>query len=342
VKNVFLIFLLCTAVFSSHVQAQTIVDSKFILNEISHIELGDETFDLNATLSLKWKADKKQVADGADGESPSVKKLVGKELVETLDDLWYPQVAIGNRVSQRESEDHMLLISNDGTYELIERFRVSIKLHPQIRTYPFGDLDLYLSLHAAHEETDQLLLNPINFELRHGNADEIVRGNWRFSGQRVIGDLVYSLTNDKTDLFSMNEFHFILHHDFSDGFFKIIFPIFLIIMISLLLNNYSSLAFPANAGWRIGGQLTLVLTVLALKFSLVSELPKTHYLNFSDAIFIVVLTITILNLVVGILINNLYQKHGEVIARPVEKKLETIVVLLAVTLISLAFYLTFL
>jgi hypothetical protein len=139
----------------------------------------------------------------------------------------------------------------------------------------------------------------------------------------------------------MNEFHFIMHHDFSDGFFKIILPVFLIILLSLLLNNFSSLAFAANADWRIGGQLTLLLTVLALKFSLESELPQTHYLNFSDAMFIVVLVVTIFNLVVGILINNLYQKQGDVIARPIEKILETVVPLFAVALISLAFYLTF-
>jgi hypothetical protein len=341
VKNILRILISCAVLISGlfpQVLAQTVVDSELTLNEISHIQLGDETFDLNATLLLEWKTEASQ---DSDSESKVVERLTGKELVETLNNLWYPQVAIGNRASKRESEDYILIIRDDGTHQLIERFNVTISLHPEIATYPFGNLDLFVSLHAAHKEIDQLILNPTKFELRDGSASEIIRGNWSFSGERTIGNLFYSLTNDDTELFSMNEFHFIMHHDFSDGFFKIILPVFLIILLSLLLNNFSSLAFAANADWRIGGQLTLLLTVLALKFSLESELPQTHYLNFSDAMFIVVLVVTIFNLVVGILINNLYQKQGDVIARPIEKILETVVPLFAVALISLAFYLTF-
>ena len=46
--------------------------------------------------------------------------------------------------------------------------------------------------------------------------------------------------------------------------------------------------FDGSADWRIGGQMTLFLIVPALKFALSSELPVTHYLNFTDLIVVLV------------------------------------------------------
>ena len=52
--------------------------------------------------------------------------------------------------------------------------------------------------------------------------------------------------------------------------------------------------------WRVGGQLTLFLIVPALKFSLAGELPTTHYLNFTDALFIWATLVVTFNMIVGI------------------------------------------
>ena len=103
------------------------------------------------------------------------------------------------------------------------------------------------------------------------------------------------------------------------------------------MNNFASLSYGANADWRIGGQLTLLLTMIALKFSLDSELPKTHYLNLSDALFIAAFIITALNLINGVLINNLFQKKDALMARNVEATLEYILPLIALTLVIYAF-----
>ena len=53
--------------------------------------------------------------------------------------------------------------------------------------------------------------------------------------------------------------------------------------------------------WRIGAQLTLFLTIPALKFSLAGQLPTTHYLNFTDALFIWATFVVTFNLIMGII-----------------------------------------
>ena len=52
---------------------------------------------------------------------------------------------------------------------------------------------------------------------------------------------------------------------------------------------------------RVGGQLTLFLTIPALKFALAGDLPLTHYLNLTDALFISSTLIVTFNMLTGII-----------------------------------------
>ena len=62
-----------------------------------------------------------------------------------------------------------------------------------------------------------------------------------------------------------------------------------------------------NGNWRVGGQLTLLLTLFALKFSLGDDIPATHYLTMVDALFIAVSVMVVFALVCGIYVIYLFQ-----------------------------------
>ena len=87
------------------------------------------------------------------------------------------------------------------------------------------------------------------------------------------------------------------------------FLVVILTVISLLINH----VFPWDQrdvyNWRIGAQLTLFLTIPALKFSLAGELPTTHYLNFTDALFIWATVVVTFNLIIGII--SLYRIPSE-------------------------------
>mgnify|MGYP007000114096 len=66
-------------------------------------------------------------------------------------------------------------------------------------------------------------------------------------------------------------------------------PLSSIIILSLLVNHLVSATSLANTknrelsedyGINVGVQITLFLVIPALKFSLASDMPSTHYLNF--------------------------------------------------------------
>ena len=51
----------------------------------------------------------------------------------------------------------------------------------------------------------------------------------------------------------------------------------------------------------LGGQLTLFLTIPALKFALESDMPATHYLNLADGLFILATLVVTVNLALTVL-----------------------------------------
>ena len=113
--------------------------------------------------------------------------------------------------------------------------------------------------------------------------------------------------------------HVNVEHGFIDSVQKILFPIFAIVFLSLLLNHFYPSGNYDIFNWRIGGQLTLFLTVPALKFSLGGSLPSTHYLNFTDGLFIWATFVVTFNLMIGIISHYKIAEEGGNTNRGLEK-----------------------
>ena len=74
-----------------------------------------------------------------------------------------------------------------------------------------------------------------------------------------------------------------------------------------------------NGSWRVGGQLTLLLTLFALKFSLGDYIPATHYLTLIDALFIAIGLLVVFTLTWGIYIIHLFQSDRIELAGKLER-----------------------
>ena len=64
--------------------------------------------------------------------------------------------------------------------------------------------------------------------------------------------------------------------------------------------------FDQNIAVRVKGQLTLLLTVFALKFSLGDQIPHTHYLTLMDLIFLIAIGVIVVNLFSSMIISEMY------------------------------------
>ena len=113
--------------------------------------------------------------------------------------------------------------------------------------------------------------------------------------------------------------HVHVNHGFLDALQKILFPIFSIVFLSLLMNHFYPSGNYDIYNWRIGGQLTLFLTIPALKFSLAGELPTTHYLNFTDALFIWATVVVTYNMMIGIISHYKMANEGANTGRSIER-----------------------
>lgn len=137
--------------------------------------------------------------------------------------------------------------------------------------------------------------------------------------------------------FSHNEYHFKVYHDYTDALQKILIPIFIIIRISLFINYFCRMKFSDNSDFNINGQLVPLLTIVALRFSLVDDLPKTHYLNLTDLLFLSAYAVCTANLLGNIIFQYIYQNKKQYDANKIETSFFQLSIILAVILITSSF-----
>ena len=100
--------------------------------------------------------------------------------------------------------------------------------------------------------------------------------------------------------------------------------------------------FEANILMRVSGQLTLLLTIFALKFTLGDQVPHTHYLNLIDLLFIIGTGIVLLNFFVSVVLGDLYQRReNQQSLIAIETLIDRSIPVLTVVLIGAAVYAVF-
>ena len=98
--------------------------------------------------------------------------------------------------------------------------------------------------------------------------------------------------------------------------------------------------FSDNADFNINGQLVLLLTLVALRFSLGDELPKTHYLNLTDLLFLSSYVVCSFNLLGSIVLQSYYQRKLSNNTEIVEQRFVLVSILFALLLIMFSFLVT--
>ena len=282
---------------SKHVKVFTVID------HIYDINISRSTFKIEAEILLTWinTDDHFKLKSNFDEHTYS-----NQEIRDILKNIWHPKFIVQSEIHRRETLFSTLHINPNGSLELFEKFETTLPFNTQIRQYPFGELNLNLDIVAFTHDVKEMKFDPVYFEIGHQNQDEqVLIGDWTLVDSYLEKKLVDRLST-KSQKYSKNSFHFIIKHDFKDMFQRIFIPLGGVIVISLFLTLFSSLRFEQNKMMRVGGQLTLLLTTFALKFSLGDSIPHTHYLNLIDFVFLIATGVIVLNLFSSIFISELY------------------------------------
>ena len=307
-----------------------------IVDEVSDISIAGGRARAVAELLLSWRDEAMDVS--------KARTLKGDAIDTFLAESFDPGVFVANSEAPREVITRSLTLFPDGRVELYEKFSVTLTFETAIPSYPFGDLDLHIELQSANHALPELTFVPRHFEFGHDDlAHTVVKGNWYLNGSSSEVIKVKSLSHGGKSRFAVAMFHINVAHDFLDVAQKILVPLLSILLLSLFINKYSVIYETESGGdngsWRVGGQLTLLLTLFALKFSLGDDIPATHYLTMIDALFVAVGIMVVFALMWGIYTIYLFQSGRVELGYKFEHKSNVVFVFVA--LVFLAWILSF-
>ena len=280
----------------SDINTEHLVHTKILYDEIYDIDISEGHYRASIEVLLAWEDPKTEDFLAKFGDEI----IHGEKLDEYLHEIWYPEFFVSNAETPR-TVHYKTLDVLDGKFELFERFDAELSIDAEMPKYPFGNLDLFLDIASFSGNRQKMVFYPESIEIGHHDAHhKVLKGNWEVEKTILEEEGRTSLNHGGHEKFSYLIAHVNVKHKFLDALQKILFPIFSVVFLSLLINH----VFTWNIdmyNWRIGAQLTLFLTIPALKFSLAGELPTTHYLNFTDALFIWATFVVTFNLIIGII-----------------------------------------
>ncbi len=280
----------------SDINTEHLVYTKILYDEIYDIDISEGHYRASVEVLFAWEDPKTEDFLAKFGDEI----IHGEKLDEYLHEIWYPEFFVSNAETPR-TVHYKTLDVLDGKFELFERFDAELSIDAEMPKYPFGNLDLFLDIASFSGNKQKMVFYPESIEIGHHDAHhKVLKGNWEVEKTILEEEGRTSLNHGGHEKFSYLIAHVNVTHGFIDALQKILFPIFSVVFLSLLINH----VFTWNIdmyNWRIGAQLTLFLTIPALKFSLAGELPTTHYLNFTDALFIWATFVVTFNLIIGII-----------------------------------------
>ena len=299
----------------SDINTDHLVFTKILYDEIYDIDISEGHYRASVEVLLAWEDKKTAEFLAKFGDDI----IHGEELDEYLLEIWYPEFFVSNAETPR-TVHYKTLDVLDGKFELFERFDAELSIDAEMPKYPFGNLDLFLDIASFSGNKQKMVFYPESIEIGHHDAHhKVVKGNWEVEKTILEEEGRTSLNHGGHEKFSYVIAHVNVNHGFLDALQKIIIPIFSIVFLSLLMNHFYPSGNYDIYNWRIGGQLTLFLTIPALKFSLAGELPTTHYLNFTDALFIWATVVVTYNMMIGIISHYKMANEGANTGRSVER-----------------------
>jgi hypothetical protein len=290
-----------------------------IMDRIYDISISDRSYKAEAEVLLKWRPS----ADDQNTISALKERhYSGQHAQDILDKIWHPEFLIKSELSRREVLFKTVTINSDGSIELFEKLHAYLPINSEMTSYPFGTLELSLDIVAYKDDFTTMVFDPIDFSIGHGHdSNNVIVGNWSKLEKKMNLTLDNRLSS-QDDKYSKIQYQIILKHDFLDSMQKIFIPILGVLFISLMLNLFSSMRFKENIDMRVMGQISLLLTTFALKFTLTDEIPSTHYLTLIDYLFIITTIIVIFNLLISVIISEYYLTEVSVRIRKIEKTID--------------------
>jgi hypothetical protein len=231
-----------------------------IVVDIRNIDDVAQEFDATLIIYLSWR-DPRLASDG------------GETRTFPLNEIWSPRYQVSNEVLAHKRYPEQLQVAPDGKVVYIQRLSGSFSARLDLREFPFDAQQLDFRLTFPDFEPQRLELVPdSDFS---GILRQMSIAGWSVGAWHLQSDPINVLRNITRSSALMS---FKARRSTGYYLWKIIMPLVLIVFMSWTVFWIS----PENAGPPIGLATTSMLTLIAYRFILGSQLPRVSYLTLLD------------------------------------------------------------
>ena len=241
--------------------------------DINSIDSAQQTFTADIAVVLRWK-------------DPRLSHTGSGVVHYALDQVWNPRVVIVNEtnsVNRRlpESVD----VDADGTVLYRQRYVGAFAQPFRLNSFPFDKQSFRVQLVAVRYQTDEVKFVPDQRWIRDGLKEAggisptITLPDWTIE-KWELKSLVYALAPGMQ--YSSYAFEFTASRNVQHYILKVILPLVLIVMMSWSVFWID----PTTSSSQISVAVTSMLTLIAYRFAVDTQLPRLPYMTRLDALFL--------------------------------------------------------
>jgi len=242
--------------------------------DISKIDSAEQSFTAEVAVVLRWK-------------DPRLAHTGNGVVRYPLEQIWHPRVGIVNETNSvsRKMPDSVE-VEPDGTVTYRQRYAGAFTQPLRLRSFPFDRQTFHVQLVAVRYRPNEVTFVPDEDWIRNGLqraggiAPSITLPDWTVEKWET-KPLTYALSPGFE--YSGYTFEFTASRNVQNYILKVIFPLVLIVMMSWA----GFWIDPVNANSQISVAVTSMLTLIAYRFTVDTQLPRLPYMTRLDVLFLV-------------------------------------------------------
>lgn len=275
------------------------------LIDIDSIDSSAQSFVANAFLSLMWK-------------DPRLANADGQKKTYSINEVWNPAVQIANEIGiVRRTLPEVVSVEPDGTATYRQRFVGPFSQPLDLNDFPFDQHRFRIHVVSPTSSPTEIAFerNPewiaSGLPKAAGIAEDISLPDWRILDYDTAATPYAVGPQIQASGFA---FDFIAKRDQWHYIWKVILPLLLIVIMSWSVFWID----PANAGTQIAVATTSMLTLIAYRFAIDTQVPKVPYMTRLDQFIVVGTVLVFCSLIQVVITARLDQLGRKALAKRVD------------------------
>jgi hypothetical protein len=242
--------------------------------DINKIDSAEQTFTAEVALVLRWK-------------DPRLTHTGSGVVRYPLEQIWHARAGIANETnSVRQRFPESAEVEPDGTVLYRQLYTGAFTQSLRLQSFPFDRQTFHVQLVAVRYQPDEIRFVPDQDWIRNGLkqasgiAPKITLPDWTIEEWET-KPLTYALAPGLQ--YSSYAFEFTASRNVQYYILKVILPLVLIVIMSWAVFWTD----PVNASAQLSVAVTSMLTLIAYRFAVDTQLPRLPYMTRLDVLFLI-------------------------------------------------------